>query len=780
MALGLLVASASACPYVRAEEPTLPVPPQQNAPWNPPETSLPRFLNTATATLFEQGLADPRGCEYRAITLQVGSVWSGDGGKVKTSGWVLPGDDGKPRHAIAWNGLVYPVIDVGEPADLDKDLHDFTQADADVNGGPNGRPAIRAGFGGFGTNNEGTSVAVATRQPIKICLLLRLGRADLAEAVWAVGTGSTKQDGPGPKIDLRSYGVSYLTLAQDFAWYQFDRAICAHMRGDDELALADARALTNLEREIERKADAMGFPRQNAQLRGGKVVPYVAFLDQLPELLDDQERRAKERADGAAKPQPGGWENQIATKIRELDQIKVRQWGQPGGVFLGESPIIKDLIAQGDAAVQPLIDDFRKERRLTRSVGFHRDFSRHRVILRADQAAYAAIVGILKTEKFGPEPPPRKQRTRDEVADQIQGYWNQNKSIPFMECLYRTLADDKADPTAWLETAGMIVQPENVKTIPGTGAFLVTETRPLKPGEAPQLRGESLRDGHDPSVTALMVRRIDQLLKIGHGPQSGLDAACRMAKNLIAWEPAAAIPTLRELSRTCRSGFAQSLKSNDRTSRNLAISIARFTVARDAAGDHDALREYADWVRTTSPNSIGSSLVALFEPMIRHPDDPDLAAAATWLFSDEMSPWIPLVGKKSSDGSFHVVQLIASAGMLQIPAFRDMVLKSLDDRSVSGKASLDANHIVSTQLDNGFSMGRSAPKDDPDRPALGTSVPMRMCDFYAWQLASIKDFPTFNPCWPEARRDVGIQATKDHLKAGKFPDPFSVTLPGFQ
>ena len=37
----------------------------------------------------------------------------------------------------------------------------------------------------------------------------------------------------------------------------------------------------------------------------------------------------------------------IAALIADLDQVFARQFGQPGGVSLGESPIVKALIARG-------------------------------------------------------------------------------------------------------------------------------------------------------------------------------------------------------------------------------------------------------------------------------------------------------------------------------------------------------------------------------------------------------------------------------------------------
>ena len=52
---------------------SIPDPPRQKDPWTPPRTKLPRFLVTATTALFEQGVADPRGCEYREVEIVDGA-----------------------------------------------------------------------------------------------------------------------------------------------------------------------------------------------------------------------------------------------------------------------------------------------------------------------------------------------------------------------------------------------------------------------------------------------------------------------------------------------------------------------------------------------------------------------------------------------------------------------------------------------------------------------------------------------------------------------------------
>ena len=248
----------------RFEGSTIPDPPRQREPWQPPATTLPKLLISASATLFDQGLADPRGCDYRAIEIAIGGVRSNGGWVMKTHGWVLPAPDGeKTRFAVAWSGLVYPTVSIGEPSDPAADVKVIDQEARLTREERAKHPSTGdVGFNGFGTNDEDSSVSSTSLHAIKVCLLLRLGRADLAEMVWAAGTDQARDVGnreAKAKLDQTSHGISYVSLANDLAWYLFDRAVCAHMRGDDALALADARKLTAFQKAVETQADGAGL-----------------------------------------------------------------------------------------------------------------------------------------------------------------------------------------------------------------------------------------------------------------------------------------------------------------------------------------------------------------------------------------------------------------------------------------------------------------------------------------------------------------------------------------
>ena len=234
-----------------------PQPPQQQAKWDS-DTNLisPEFVS-ATKILFEQGLADPRGCDYREIEIHVGEVWGGGGNKTKTHGWVLPNSSNTNQiYAICWNGLVYPVVTVGAQANLQADMESLI-ASATTN-------ASRMRMTLYGRAiPEKLSVAQDSILPIKACLLSRLGENDLAAKVWnACNVSLENSGGRQPDKD------PYLVLAGDWAWSLFDRMICAHMRGDVPLALVTARKLTEIQPKIEAEAAQRGFPHPQSYGNG--------------------------------------------------------------------------------------------------------------------------------------------------------------------------------------------------------------------------------------------------------------------------------------------------------------------------------------------------------------------------------------------------------------------------------------------------------------------------------------------------------------------------------
>ena len=193
------------------------------------------------------------------------------------------------------------------------------------------------------TVHEAASVSHQTLSALKLPLIMRLEHAKLA-VLFAAALNRSEHP--------------YLFVAGELMWTAFDRSVTAHMRGADQDALFAAGFVDNgRERAIE-LAGELGF-KDDAKLKQG-----FGYLDTLPLLLGDQQRRARapraeidvSSLDALSQPE------RIKKLIDALDDVRARQWGQPGGVSLGEDRIVKALIDIGEPAVDALIDRLRTRR----------------------------------------------------------------------------------------------------------------------------------------------------------------------------------------------------------------------------------------------------------------------------------------------------------------------------------------------------------------------------------------------------------------------------------
>ena len=440
----------------------IPAPPQQNLKWEPPATTLPEKLVTATAKLFEQGLSDPRGCEYREVEITVGSVMGG-AGRVKTHAWVLPSLPSDRHFAVGWNGLVYPVESVGEKADLRRDVLALVEADE----------KLRAKWAADSPNfpfyrfrhaaPEAYSLSHESLRSLKAPMLLRLGEGELARKVWDAWTAGMRAEVNDDAIHLKD---PYLMLATEWVWALFDRVLTAHMRGDDRLSLLSVGPLTRIREAVESEVAARHVvPTEYACAAPGEQPRYLPFLEPVPALSIDQQMREIERRDGSRgaptlprrlKPTVGA-STSVGELIRDLEEVSARQWGQPGGVFLGEDRVVQALIAKGEEAIEPLLWVIEKDTRLTRSVSFSRNFHYDRHLIRVHEAAYAALTGILKTSDFGSDTDRADLEggleRRRALAARIRLYLKQYGGIPLEERWYGILADDATTLEQWRQAA---------------------------------------------------------------------------------------------------------------------------------------------------------------------------------------------------------------------------------------------------------------------------------------------------------------------------------------
>jgi len=712
----------------------LPQPPQQGAAWSLPTTTLPTNYLTAAALLFQQGMADPRGCEYREIEVGTGSIWRGDGGVVKTRGWVLPGQD-EQRFAVCWNGLVYPVVSMGTNVDLESDARNLV-----TNSFGFRRSAMA----------ESGSVLLQPLRGIQGCFLLRLGKVELATELWLAqaraipslrggSTGQFLRETNAPTTnDLRFPDIDpFLSWAGDWTWALFDRMICAHMRGDQKLALADARDLIAVQPKVEEACASRGSKREpvyGSQKPGSR--PYLEFLGQLPEVLADLERREKEGArsefDTRKSTNVIDQIQRIKALVRDLDQVQARQWAQPGGVHLAGDGVVAALIAEGDAAVEPLLDCLENDKRLTRSVSFGRDFHRGRTVESVHHVAWVALQTILQAGFSTPS--------------EMRAYWAKYKGLKLEERWYAILKDDAAR-SRWQEAAANIVQPENVTRFPGGFS-----TEKPGPTNAPvRLRGDLLRDERTPSVTGLLTRHALEVPTNNIGAYD-LSACCQLAGYLGQWDLQAALPVAKTLTKRASTVMKYS-------GEQLGGNLTSLSIVRGKAGDASAFDDYAEWIVTTSPKQFEMSNLECLEPFRRFPTNAHLRAASEELFGQTNSPWSRLPWK-SSFGKPGI-----DSELIELPGYRSLLCRELQKTNACGTISLQLPGQVRYSITNLNQAGVIEIILPADSSATnGSTAAIRWGDWIALTLAKSRHIAPIDPFAPPAQRDHAILSAVSTLQ----------------
>ncbi len=345
------------------------------------ESSFSKDFSHAASLLFDHSLADPRGCEYRRIGIITGNPWNPKY-QIETNGWVLPEmSDCNQRYAICWNGLIYPIIFIGEKCSLNNDIK-LIKLDQEIRN-----------YNVYGYSvPEYLSASHKTLIPMKACLLYRLGEENLTRTIYNALIKTA---------DLKSYSIifknfPYIELRWEFMWSLYDRSLWAFCRGDDNLSYISLKTLWSLLKEI--KSD------QKPLVNGSKLYDYD-FFNPAYDLLKDLERRINTSKEHQIhqidKEIFSNKKDYIAFLIEKLEQISLSQTSQPGNVQFRFSKEIEALVNEGEFAIEPLLSCLENDMRLIRSVRFWKDFAHSREIIRVCEAAYVALLEIIKIKYKG-------------------------------------------------------------------------------------------------------------------------------------------------------------------------------------------------------------------------------------------------------------------------------------------------------------------------------------------------------------------------------------------
>ncbi len=598
------------------------------------------------------------------------------------------------------------------------------------------------------------------RSPLTLCMLLRMGRADLAESLYAAATTWTPDNA---RPDVADEIISFPSLSRGWAETLYLRLIAAHCGGDDVVALDAARRLDRYRQAVPAKAGPLD-PQPNANHNRGLLQPaYVRNANVLAELLADQERRAKEAPRGPVPPRGGDPAARIAALIRDFDQIHVPQRFHFGGAEPGDGAIFNEIVAEGDPAVGALLAALESDTRLTRCISSRWGLDQARPVFRA---AYLALRRILKSESFMDAMSSdfialETADGRKRLAQAARAFWEKNASVPLVERWYRSLRDDSAGPARWIEAASGLVQPT------GRAAPPMVYLNIRKPGlaELGAPRGELLRKLRNPSVSELLARRCIELARSGDArtvPDITLQEACSLALRFIWWDEVGSLPTLKALMTACRERSRD--PDHARQPGGVYSScIGQFTIVRARAGDREALDEYAAWLHEFNPDWIGMSWRGALEPLWTYPDHPALSKAARAMFVDPKSHWLPIVHAEEGRRDLPYQRELGSP-LVCVPAYREALLGALADKAKAGTAVRQQRGGLHYTLAAGGSGSTSDVRLPDPAESPGVEVPFRACDFVAWQLSWLDGAPECALTWPEARRDAAVTACAAYLR----------------
>ncbi|MDB6130283.1 MAG: putative lipoprotein [Verrucomicrobiales bacterium] len=339
----------------------LPEPPQQHLPWTQPLAGFAPGLLKDITKFFDLGVADPRGCDYRQIEIFFGT-WP-NRPTTRVHGWVMPESlASMKRYAVGWDGLVHPVVSIGPQAQLSADVEYLLLARDDLN------KKILASTTGwdvseatFRTDPELYSLSETNPTDIKVALLLRLGETDLARQYWERQNAVSKT-----RKHLLNNDDPFFALTYNWAAVAFDRAVAMHLVGNDSISLSDCVLLSRASPVI------TGILDQHVQatlLRWEKNRPYFGFLNKLPELLADEQRRVENVRNrvGTLQITSDQTPEQIKLEglILDLENAALKY---ERSSWWGEDTAFNSIVAQGESAVEPLLQCLEQDERLTRSV----------------------------------------------------------------------------------------------------------------------------------------------------------------------------------------------------------------------------------------------------------------------------------------------------------------------------------------------------------------------------------------------------------------------------
>jgi hypothetical protein len=719
-----VVATSELSAYSRA---TAPTPPQQSAPWSLPDgvDDADGRIKTTVDTLFGLGLADPRGCSYRHVTIQQGGV------KMEARGWVLPDSE----KVIGWNGLVYPVEDVGKEANLAADVEILKQ---------NGEFAA-APFSNYQDESLDKLLSGFSGAPRMLrswaapYLLLRLGLPVQFDQESPDPFGATPYDfGKRGKLTFPKdwYFDSDYRWLIEFGLLVRGDGVAAFVDKDDRLAAERLPMFDRVWAEVEKRCPVVAGEREEDPFSDTESPPTRPRLNPCwRAVLVDSLRRTEPAA------------------VVELSEIEknIATWGLLESWDEENTPEVFDkVVAAGPAAIAPLLDCLEKDTRWTRIRRQTGDRDPGE-LLRVRDFAIIALERILRFPVL--EIPVEREPVMDcwyvEAAETMRTFCTKYDHSSGGQLWFRVLQDEQADLDLQWTAAKRIVRPDGLAD-DYPEMFWPSDARERFDGPRPSEEGKLLRGRHNPSVLDLLKRsyfgarkQVDEQLAKGVPEVThsffvhGIDAVPRRTPNLFLrlveeWKPGN-VDLLKSHYDWLQEGLLKLRR--DKGSGDFAISnlCEEALIRRFWAEDSSAMGDCEKFFRS----SFKSNNVPL-DVMKELPEEPGMDQLAREVFLGGEAPLSftkPWTSRDSTRRS-----LIETYGerspLLVLPAFRQALIEAL--RTTTKQATLTLTN------DGGILRYDAGKPDETDSvskdaalrcaQAVGITIDVRLCDLIAYFL----------------------------------------------
>lgn len=673
---------------------------------------------SALRVMLEGGLPDPGGLPYHRVTIVTGSCYSGYNGETETEGWLMPKKEEGTSFVIAWNGLVYPLVEDKGDADLGKSVERMMNAEDEAS---------------WSDVGESTQAIFGNYSLIQGLYLTRLGFPEAAEHI--LETRERPLDPPSLKQEL----------ILQWIWNHYERAVHAHMRGDPGMALASLfgfrQAMASLKQVVEKlepERDWIG-----------------SWAEGLPTLGKECERRLKSgkvnwlNAKKFVEGKPT-----VPELVDALDRIALSQNGQPGDVPLWESLVVRALVARGNDAMEPLLKCLEDDERLTQSVHFWRSYHRSRTILGVHEAALYGLQSLLGTNFFqlastGDSLSSRDPEYRKKLAAVIRTEWEKYGKTVGVERAFRILKDDSAGIEAWWDAGAALFHNEEYDED--------LEEWVLPTGPIP---GEPLRGFKNPSVSDLLEKRAGEAgQRMLKGEEDAGRARLSLLLILLDWDEKRGRVAIEHLV---------SSWMKDHSWEKEEVSVLDSFVSQMVDRVPDVLDIFEAMAWKISPGEYDSySYKAGFVTKMHAAHRGQLKRKDLW--TNPKSPWC--LQKLKLEALEDVVGCWRREKLVEQSPYRELLLRLLVDDSTCGKVFIKKEEPKTVWMahEDGAS-GRELPDGAKVGLKPGEDLAVRRKDVVARELGGLEKEEPLEYYWPVEERDKWVaRIIAEFAKKGKTP-----------